>query len=98
MAEWWLLDEDTQQRIAARLDDAAERVMRHFDDHRDENSLTAALCQEIIREPILLNDTTVVFNYRNFAEQSEEHKVGADGGIRITIRNGDEEVEKGVLF
>lgn len=98
MAEWWLLDEGTQRRIAAHLDDAAGRVIRHFDDHRDENSLTAALCQEIIREPILLNDTTVIFNYRNFAEQSEEHKVGADGGIRITIRNGDEEVEKGVLF
>ncbi len=98
MAEWWLLDELTQQRIAAHLDDAADRVVRHFDDHRDENSLTAALCQEIIREPILLNDTTVVFNYRNFSEQSEEPKVGADGGIRITIKNGDEEVEKGVLF
>jgi hypothetical protein len=98
MAEWWLLDEPTQRRIAAHLDDAAERVMQHFDDHRDENSLTAALCQEIIREPILSNDTTVIFNYRNFAEQSEEHQVGADGGIRITIRNGDEEVEKGVLF
>jgi len=98
MAEWWLLDEPTQRRIAEHLDDAAARVIRHFDDHRDENSLTAALCQEIIREPILLNDTVVTFNYRNFAEQSEEHRVGADGGIRIRIKNGDEEVEKGVLF
>lgn len=98
MAEWWLLDEPTQRSIAAHLDSAAERVVQHFDDHRDENSLTAALCQEIIREPVLLNDTTVIFNYRNFAEQSEENKVGADGGIRITIKNRDDEVEKGVLF
>lgn len=98
MAEWWLLDELTQERIAEYLDSAAERVIEHFDDHRDENSLTAALCQEIIREPVLFNDTTVIFNYRNFAEQSEENKVGADGGIRITIKNRDEEVEKGILF
>lgn len=98
MAEWWLLDELTQRRIATHLDDAAALVVQHFDDHRDENSLTAALCQELIRKPLLLSETTVVFNYRNFSEQSEEHKVGADGGIRITIKNRDEEVEKGVLF
>jgi hypothetical protein len=98
MAEWWLLDAQTQRGIAANLDSTAMRVIQYYDSHRDENSLTAALCQELIREPIRLRDTTVSFHYRNFAEQNEEPRVGADGGILVTIVTRDERVEKGVLY
>jgi hypothetical protein len=68
MPEWWLVDAQTQRGIAMRIDDAAARILRHFDAHHDENSITAALCQELVREPILLGDTTGVFNYRNFPD------------------------------
>jgi hypothetical protein len=98
MAEWWLLDSQTQQRIAEHIDNAAARVLKHFDAHRDENSLTAALCQELIRESIFLGNTTVTFTYRNFAEQDEEPLVGADGGILVSIANQGEHIVKGVLF
>lgn len=100
MAEWWLLDAQTQHRIAEHIDTAANRVIDHFDAHSNENSITAALGQELMREPIRLGDTTVTFNYRNFPEQNEEPLVGADGGMLIRVTNPAEriEVEKGVLF
>jgi hypothetical protein len=47
MAEWWLLDEPTQRHIAAHVDDAANRVLQHFDAHHDEDSITAALFQVV---------------------------------------------------
>ena len=98
MAEWWLLDKPTQDGIAEYLDDASNRVLAHFDSHGDENSLTAALCQELIRKPFAYKNTTVVFDYRNFSEQAEEPLLGADGGILITITTPEERVEKAVLF
>jgi hypothetical protein len=100
MAEWWLFDAQTQQRIAEHIDAAATRVIDHFEAHHNENSITAALGQELMRERVLLGDTTVAFNYRNFPEQTEEPLVGADGGMLITITNHVERlhVDKGVLF
>jgi hypothetical protein len=100
MAEWWLLDAETQRRIAEHIDDATFRVIYHFDAHHNENSITAALGQELMREQLQLGDTIVAFNYRNFPEQNEEPLVGADGGLLITVTNPAEqiEVEKGVLF
>src|SRR5712692_2851839 len=98
MAEWWLLDAKTQSGIAGYLDGSAQRVLKQYDAHHDENSLTAAFCQELVRESIRLNDTTVSFEYRNFPEQNEEHLLGADGGIVITIATPDGQVEKTVLF
>jgi hypothetical protein len=100
MAKWWLLDAQTQRRIAEHIDTAAFRVIDRFDAHYNENSLTAALGQELMREPIRLGNTTAVFNYRNFPEQTEEHLVGADGGMLVTITNPLERIEaiKGVLF
>jgi hypothetical protein len=74
MAEWWLLDAQTQDRIAEYIDTASIRVIDNFDAHHNENSITAALGQELMREPIRLGETTVIFNYRNFPEQNEESR------------------------
>lgn len=100
MAEWWLLDAQTQDSIAEHIDAAAFRVIDHFDAHHNENSITAALGQELMREPIRLGNTTVTFSYRNFPEQNEEPLVGADGGILVTITNPGERIEvvKGIFF
>lgn len=97
-AEWWLIDEPTQDAIADRIDAAAESVIRYFDNHANENSLTAALGQELLTARVDLGDTTAEFTYRNFSEQAEEPLTGADGGIVVTIRNREETVRKAVLF
>jgi hypothetical protein len=98
MAEWWLLNEPTQDRIADFIDTATYRVINNFDAHGNENSLTAALGQELRGKELLLGDTTVSFGYRNFLEQHEEPLTGADGGFLVTIANGNEVVEKGAFF
>lgn len=98
MPEWWLIDGDAQQGIAKHIDLAAQRVVKHFDRHANENSLTAAFGQELIREPLRLRKGTVHFGYRNFSEQSEEPATGADGAFVIAIETPDETVRKGVLF
>src|SRR5262245_58563987 len=98
MAEWWLLDEPTQNEIADFIDEASDRVIDNFDAHGNENSLSAALGQELRGKALVLEDTTVTFDYRNFLEQSEEPVTGADGGLLVTIRNKDGVVEKGVFF
>jgi hypothetical protein len=100
MAEWWLFNAETQRRIAEHIDDATFRVIDHFDAHFNENSITAALGQELMRESVHFGNTTVIFGYRNFPEQTEEPLIGADGGLLITVTNPRERIEvvKGVLF
>lgn len=98
MAEWWLLNEPTQDQIADFIDSASDRVIDNFDAHGNENSLTAALGQELRGRTLSLGDTTVKFDYRNFLEQLEEPITGADGGFLVTIANGNEVVEKGVFY
>ena len=98
MAEWWLIDERVQQAIADHIDSASASVLRNFDNHANENSLTAAFGQELMRESLRLPDTEVRFEYRNFLEQDEEPLTGADGGIVISIRTLEENLKKGVLF
>jgi hypothetical protein len=98
MAEWWLLDEPTQDRIADFIDTASDLVINNFEAHGNENSLTAALGQELSRRPLLLGDTTVTFRFRNFLEQQEEPLVGADGGFLVTITNSEGTYEKGVFY
>lgn len=98
MAEWWLLDERTQDSIADYIDSASGRVIDNFDAHGNENSLTAALGQELRGRTIVSGDTKVTFDYRNFLEQHEEPLTGADGGFLVTIENSTEVVKKGVFF
>jgi hypothetical protein len=98
MAEWWLIDEKAQNAIASHIDSAAESVVRRFDNHGNENSLTAALGQELMRQPLRFGDTEVEFDYRNFLEQNEEPVTGADGGIVVNIRTREQTIKKGVLF
>jgi hypothetical protein len=98
VAEWWLLDEDTQDAIAKRIDAAAASVLAHFDLHGNENSLTAALGQALLTTHIDVPGTSVRFTYRNFPEQTEEATTGADGGIVVTIRGPSDIVKKAVLF
>jgi hypothetical protein len=97
-AEWWLIDEPTQEAIASQIDAAADSVIRHFDLHANENSLTAALGHELLTTQVDFGDTTAGFTYRNFPEQSEERLTGADGGIVVTIRSPEETVKKAILF
>ena len=96
--EWWLVDERVQNIIAKRVDAAAAAVIAHFDLHGNENSLTAALGQELLRTQVHDVDTEVRFSYRNFLEQSEEPLTGADGAFVVTVRNGQDTVKKAVLF
>lgn len=98
MADWWLVNYKTQIEIAQFIDSACFRVINHFNDHHTENNLTAALGQELMQRPLILNDTVVTFKYRNFGERKEESVTGADGGIIARIRTQTDYVEKGVLF
>ncbi|MBX3268228.1 MAG: hypothetical protein KF831_16130 [Acidobacteria bacterium] len=98
MAEWWLIDDSTQDRIASYINVATDRVIANFGAHGNENSLTAALGQELNGKRLSVGDTTVSFGYRNFLEQKEEPLTGADGGFLVTITNNNEVVEKGVFF
>jgi hypothetical protein len=96
--EWWLIDEPTQDIIARSIDSAADSVIAQFDRHANENSITAALGQKLLDTYVDANGTSARFSYRNFPEQSEEKRTGADGGIVVSVRNGAEEVRKAVLF
>jgi hypothetical protein len=96
--EWWLIDEPTQNVIARSIDAAADSVIAHFDRHANENSITAAFGQTLLDTYVDANGTSARFSYRNFPEQSEEKTTGADGSIVVSIRNGEEEVKKAVLF
>jgi hypothetical protein len=98
MAEWWLIDQRTQNAIADYIDSAVASVVHNFDRHANENSLTAAFGQELMHQPLRLPGTEVQFTYRNFLEQDEEPATGADGGIIVNIRTQEESVQKGVLF
>lgn len=98
MAEWWLLGPSIQRAIASHIDAAAARVVQHFDAHANENGLTAAFGQELVRSKFAVGHTSVEFEYRKFPEQSEEHLTGADGGFIISVETPEETVTKGVLF
>ena len=97
-AEWWLIDEPTQDVIARNIDAAADSVIAQFDRHANENSMTAAFGQKLLDTYVDANGTSARFSYRNFPEQSEEKLTGADGSIVVSVRNADEEVKKVVLF
>jgi hypothetical protein len=96
--EWWLIDEATQNAIADRIDAAAAHVVDNFDNHGNENSLTAALGHTLLTTEIRIPDATVRFGYRNFSERDEEPRTGADGGFLVTVRGPEETIKKAVLF
>jgi hypothetical protein len=98
MPEQWLLDQATQDALAAYINDAADRVLDHLDAHLNENSLTAALGQELMRSAFQFQGTIARFRCRNFSEQAEEPATGADGGIVLQVTNQTGSTEKGVLF
>jgi hypothetical protein len=97
-AEWWLIDAATQTTIASKINQAVQRVLDLFDEHNDENSLSAGIRQELSKLVVPLGDTTVRFHCRNFPEMTEEPATGADGGILATIETPKRTVEKAVLF
>jgi hypothetical protein len=96
--EFWLIDEATQDALAALIDAAADSVIDNFNSFGNENSLTAALGQELLRARLDIGGTSARFFYRNFLEQTEEPITGADGGIVVTIRTREQTIKKAVLF
>ncbi len=97
-SEWWLIDRPTQSAVASVIDAAADAVVRNFDLHGNENSLTAALGQKLLESRVKFGGTSVDFLYRNFAEVDEEPGTGADGGIVVSIASDARTVKKAVLF
>ncbi len=96
--EYWLIDEPTQEALARVIDAAADAVINNFDNFGNENSLTAALGQELLRTRLEFGGTSATFLYRNFLELREEPVTGADGGIVVTIKTRDQTIKMAVLF
>ena len=99
MADWWLIPEDLQNTLRDHLWESCDKVLSALQRHNNENGVTGALGQTLSDNP-LVNDRVIVrFDYRKFAEQSEEFWTGADGALIVTITppNGPTK-RKAVLF
>jgi len=93
-----LIDEDTQNRIANEIDEAAEKVISAIASHGNEEGLTAALGQLLTRRAISEPDLRVEFNYRQHNKRTEEQYSGADGGFLVRVTTPTATVEKASLF
>jgi hypothetical protein len=99
MADWWLITEDLQNTLRDQVWDSFDKVLDALQRHNSENGVTGALAQTLRDNPLVNDRVVVQFDYRKFAEQSEEFWTGADGALMVTITppNGKAK-SKAVLF
>ena len=94
----YLIDEATQQELAARIDDAVMEVLAEVPNHGGEEGLTPVLGHALRQQSFRSPDLTVEFNYRQLSKNTEEPNAGADGGILVRVTTPDGVVQKASLF
>jgi len=94
----FLIDSQTQRRIAALIDSAATQVIGQLASHGSEEGLTSALGNALIQRSINSQGLRVDFRYRQHNKITEEPHSGADGGFLVRVVTPDASVEKVALF
>lgn len=94
----YLIDEEMQRMIAARIDAAVAEVLRELPNHGSEEGLTPVLGHALRKQSVQAGDLQVKFNYRQLNKITEEPTSGADGGFLVTVQNTDTTVQKAALF
>lgn len=94
----YLIDDQMQGIIAARIDTAVSEVLKELPNHGGEEGLTPVLGHALRRQSVRAGDLQVTFNYRQLNKITEEPTAGADGGFVVTVQNAETRIEKAALF
>lgn len=94
----FLIDKQTQDRIALLIDSAARQVVGQIVSHGNEEGLTSALGGALAQKSIRDNELSVDFRYRQHNKINEEPHSGADGGFLVKVSIPGLTVEKVTLF
>ncbi|MEE4465307.1 hypothetical protein V2S84_24835, partial [Azotobacter chroococcum] len=94
----FLIDKQTQERIARQIDRAVEQVLGEIASHGNEEGMTTALGHALMRRKIDEPDLRVDFKYRQHNKYTEEKHSGADGGFLVRVMTPNGSVEKASLF
>ena len=94
----FLIDKNTQTRIATLVDHAVQQVLRKIVNHGNEEGMTAALGQALMQQRINEANLKVDFNYRQHSKNTEEPHSGADGNFLVRVTTPSDNVVKASLF
>ena len=94
----FLIDQQSQTRIATLIDRAVEQVLGELVSHGNEEGMTTALGHALTQRHINEPGLKVDFKYRQHNKCTEEKHSGADCGFFVRVKTQDLEVQKASLF
>lgn len=93
-----LIKRNIQLQLGKHINDIAHRVCGNFEQHADERNLMGAFNQALSDAPASLDGAEVRFKFRNFPDQTEEKKTGADGGYIVKVDTPNGRTEKAEIY
>lgn len=94
----YLIDSQTQNELAALIDEAVKQVITAIVAHGNEEGLTSALGGALMQRSMRSSDLSVNFTYRQHNKITEEPHSGADGGFLVRVETPHGIIEKASLF
>lgn len=94
----FLIDQQTQRRIATLIDSTVKKVLGEIASHGNEEGMTTALGHGLMQHQVRETGLCVDFKYRQHNKYTEERHSGADGGFLVRVKTPDGVVEKASLF